>query len=407
MSFIPFRKLLVISLLGLLLLFPAVSQAQEEPVVRAVLFYSPTCPHCHTVITDVLIPMVEEHGQRLQIVAVDVSEAGGQALYQSAVSYFEISEDRLGVPTLVVGDTVLVGSGEIPALFPGIVAQGLSTGIDWPTIPGFAPPAEADTQTTVTATPSASPTPSATITAEPAAGPTTGAPAVGQAAGETPPTPFARPATEETAPLVLDGEGPEIAFEEAEDPPADPVGFALASVVLVVMIGACLYVIRVIIPVAVQRDFGSITRSPGLSWLVPLIAILGIGVAAYLAYVEVAQVTAVCGPVGHCNLVQSSAYARILGVPIAILGVISYVAVIGLWYVELLAKQDAQKTAARIGLIGLTVFGTLFSIYLTLLELFFIRAVCAWCLSSAVLTTILMVMAVRPATRKPELAIDG
>jgi uncharacterized membrane protein len=361
--------------------------------------------------------MVEEHGQRLQIVAIDTSQAGGQALYQSAIEHFEIPEDRLGVPTLIVDDTVLVGSGEIPALFPGIVDQGLSTGIDWPAIPGFAPPAEADAEAAMTATPSASPTPPATVTAEPEPGQeATAVPAAGQATDEAitaaiaeatdqaPPTPAVQLATEETAPLVLDSQGPEIAFEDPEDPPADPVGFALAAAVLVFMIGACLYVARRIVNPVVRRDLGSLTGAPGLSWAIPLISALGIGVAAYLAYVEVAHVTAVCGPVGHCNLVQSSAYARILGVPIAILGIASYVAIIGVWFAQLWVQQDAQKTRAHIALIGLTVLGTLFSIYLTLLELFVIRAVCAWCLSSAVFMTILMILAVRPVAKEPELA---
>lgn len=411
MSSIPSRRIVVISLLlGLLLLLPAVSQAQEEPVVRAVLFYSPTCPHCHQVINEVLMPMVEEYGQRLQIAAVDVTQAGGQALYQSAIVHFEIPEDRLGVPTLVVGDTVLVGGAEILALFPGIVSQGLSTGIDWPAIPDFVPPAEAteaDAQANMTPTPSASPTASATITAEPTAGQeATSAPAASQTTGQASPTPIVQPTTEDMAPPVLDDQGPEIAFEEAEDPPADPVGFVLASAVLAGMIGACLYVVwRVVISVTGRRDFGSIARAAGLSWAVPLIAVLGIGIAAYLAYVEVAQVTAVCGPVGHCNLVQSSAYARILGVPIALIGVASYVAIIALWFIQRLVKEDTLKAAAGVGLIGLTVIGTLFSIYLTVLELFIIQAVCAWCLVSANLMTLLMVMAVESATRKPELAI--
>ena len=61
--------------------------------------------------------------------------------------------------------------------------------------------------------------------------------------------------------------------------------------------------------------------------------------------------------------------------------------------------------AARIGLIALTVFGTLFSIYLTLLELFVIHAICAWCLTSAVVMTILMVLIVRSTTQhRPKLA---
>jgi uncharacterized membrane protein len=379
-------------------------------VVRAVLFYSPTCPHCHQVINEVLLPMVEEHGDRLQVVAIDVSQAGGQALYQSAIEHFAIPEERLGVPTLIVGDTVLVGSGEIPDQFPDILGEGLVAGIDWPAIPDFVPPsaeAAADAQETPTALPPATETPPVTDTAAPTAGEdATAAPVVAQESDEVQATPEAEPPTAGTAPLVLDGAQPEITFEEAEEPPADPVGFALAAAILVAMVIACAYVAwRLVVPVAAARSVERITVVTNLTWLIPIIAVLGIGIASYLAYVEVAQVTAVCGPVGHCNLVQSSTYARILGIPIAILGIATYVAVIALWLLERLVKQTRHKLTVRLSLIGLTIFGTLFSIYLTLLELFVIRAVCAWCLTSAVFMTLLMVIVARPATRKPKLAI--
>jgi thiol-disulfide isomerase/thioredoxin len=419
MSLGPFRRMLVITILGLLLLIPAAGHAQQEPVVHAVLFYSPTCPHCRNVINEVLLPMVDQHGERLQIAAVDVTTAGGQELYQSAVAHFEIPDGRLGVPTLIVGDIVLVGDSEIPAQFPDIVQQGLVTGIDWPDIPGFVPPAGAGEQATVTATSSASATPLATatplapftltttITAQPALPEqATSALAMGQPTSQNIPTTGVQPPAPEEAPLVLDAAQPEIAFEDPENPPADPVGFALAAAVLVAMIIACAYVAWcLIIPLAAGRAITSMATAPGLSWAIPLIAVLGIGVAAYLAYVEVNQVTAVCGPVGHCNLVQSSAYARILGIPVAMLGIASYATALFLWFVQRLVPQGLAKAAAQLGLIALTVFGTLFSIYLTLVELFAIRAVCAWCLSSAVFTTLLMLLAARPATREPEPAI--
>jgi uncharacterized membrane protein len=120
-------------------------------------------------------------------------------------------------------------------------------------------------------------------------------------------------------------------------------------------------------------------------------------VSIYLAYVEISQVEAVCGPVGHCNLVQSSAYARILGIPVAVLGMVNFVAIIALWAgqrVEPLARLSA------VALLGLILFGTFFSIYLTLVEIFFIQAVCAWCLSSAVITTVVMLLVVVPVTDK-------
>ena len=114
-----------------------------DNAVRAIIFFSPTCPHCETVIQNLLIPMIEEYGQdTLIIVAIDTSTESGQAIYQSAIEAFQIPDDRRGVPTLIIEDTVLVGSGEIPDQFPGLVEDALNaSGTDWPAIPGFEPPA--------------------------------------------------------------------------------------------------------------------------------------------------------------------------------------------------------------------------------------------------------------------------
>jgi uncharacterized membrane protein len=117
--------------------------------------------------------------------------------------------------------------------------------------------------------------------------------------------------------------------------------------------------------------------------------VLGLVVAAYLAYVETNQVKAVCGPVGECNIVQTSEYARILGIPVAVLGVLNYLAIGVLWAGQTyLARRWANLSG--LGLLGLTFFGVLFSIYLTCLELFVIHAICAWCLCSAIVTMLTM-----------------
>jgi hypothetical protein len=114
----------------------------EKPVVHAVLFYSPTCPHCHTVITEVLPPLQEKYGDQLQIGGADTSTPEGQALYQAAREHFQIPDERRGVPTLIIGDVVLVGGAEIPDQLPSLIKEGLDAGgVDWPAIPGLTPPA--------------------------------------------------------------------------------------------------------------------------------------------------------------------------------------------------------------------------------------------------------------------------
>jgi hypothetical protein len=111
------------------------STAGPAPQVRGVLFYSPQCPHCHDVMRDHLPPLMRAHGESLRIVAVNVDTPEGQAVYRAVVAHFQLPRQRLGVPALVVGDRVMVGSGEIPAQLPGLVEAGLAgAGVDWPDV---------------------------------------------------------------------------------------------------------------------------------------------------------------------------------------------------------------------------------------------------------------------------------
>jgi uncharacterized membrane protein len=121
--------------------------------------------------------------------------------------------------------------------------------------------------------------------------------------------------------------------------------------------------------------------SPG--WTLPVIAVVGLAVALYLTYIETTRSEAFCGAVGDCNAVQQSPYAMLFGfLPIALLGTLGYVAILGVWLVKKAGKGSAADLAG-IGLLALAGFGVLFSIYLTFLEPFVIRATCAWCLTSA------------------------
>ena len=116
-------------------------------------------------------------------------------------------------------------------------------------------------------------------------------------------------------------------------------------------------------------------------------AALGIGVAGYLTYVHYAGLQPFCAGGSHgCERVQSSAYATVGGIPVAVLGLAGYVGIA----IALVAPGDlARMSAAALAIIG---FG--FSAYLTYLELFVIHAICQWCVTSAVLLTVLAVLTV-------------
>lgn len=81
--------------------------------------------------------MLDQYGKQLQVGKVDTYTAEGNALYRASVEYFNIPPERQGVPTMIIGDTVLVGSQEISEWLPRLVEEGLSAGgLDWPAIPG-------------------------------------------------------------------------------------------------------------------------------------------------------------------------------------------------------------------------------------------------------------------------------
>lgn len=133
------RSLFVVLLLTLF--FAAAGRTAvlaQDNVVRAVLFYSPTCPHCHTVIDEILPPLQEQYGEQLEIVNIDITQVDGQALFMAALQLHGIPMEEAGVPLMIVGDQVMIGSLEIPANLPGLIETFLADGgIDWPPIPGL------------------------------------------------------------------------------------------------------------------------------------------------------------------------------------------------------------------------------------------------------------------------------
>jgi len=112
------------------------------------------------------------------------------------------------------------------------------------------------------------------------------------------------------------------------------------------------------------------------------LATLGIGVATYIAIVEAGGGAPAClAGGGGCETVASSSYSHVLGINIAIFGVVGYVALLG----AALLRGDGARMAGFV--LGLGGFG--YSVFLTYLELFKIEAICQWCVASAVLMTLL------------------
>ena len=415
-----FRKLTVFGLLLLLAVVVMPLGAQDapsspaEPVVYAVMFYSPSCPHCHTVMERDVPEWKDEFGDQIQILYVDVRGEQGRQLIFAACDELGVPGDRCGgVPMMVIGDQVMFGSLDIPARTPQLVRDGLDAGgIPVPEFGGLREiwARQQEAQAAALAESDAE--------AEAA-----------RNAAETD-----AEAAAETAALAED-------LTVWERFTEDLVANIIAVVVLLGLVASVVVVLRYgtvkamsfykpvlnVTAVAALLIAGSLVLEGGdtlatilsigtavllalaavmlfasyrREWVVPVVVVAGLLAAVYLSYVEVGEYEAVCGAIGNCNTVQQSEYATLFGVlPVGVLGLIGYVGILGMWAVAQIwdAHHDYGRLA-RVLLLGMALFGVAFSAYLTFLEPFVIGASCAWCLTSA-LVMMLVLLLVAPEGR--------
>ncbi len=128
---------------------------------------------------------------------------------------------------------------------------------------------------------------------------------------------------------------------------------------------------------------------------------VGLCLAAYLTYVHYSGVTPPCSIKGNpCSEVQKSQYSLLIGIPVALIGLLGYIAILG----SLLAL-DGER--ARLVTMALVLGGFGFSLYLTYRELFTLHKICEWCVSSAVIMTVLACLAVWRFLRGEDLVLEG
>jgi len=346
-------------------------QNTDKPVVRAVLFYSTGCGHCFYVINEVMPTILNEYGDQLQVLVINVNTPEGSEIFKSTISFFGM--ESAGVPFLVISDQVLIGSVDIPEKFPALIDMYLAQGgVYLPPLPGLmdAP------QIFLTL-----PTPTSPQTSEIPLG------------TETSPTAI-RPEPTLLAPLI---EAPTVTDRFMHD----PIGNSFSVLVLFGM------VLSFGIAIVRFKDSKKSIFNKIPYWVIPVLCFGGLFVSGYLAYVESNGLQAVCGPVGDCNTVQQSEYAQLFGfLSIGMLGVVGFLLI---FIASIIQRNYRGKTSAYAGLVllALTLFGALFSIYLTFLEPFVIGATCAWCLTSAIIMTLLLQLSLVPGKQSVSFLISG
>lgn len=121
-------------------------------------------------------------------------------------------------------------------------------------------------------------------------------------------------------------------------------------------------------------------------------AVIGGAIAAYLTYVHYSHTTLICVNSG-CETVQQSKYAELAGVPVALLGLLAYAALI----VTTVLKGIAPVFAGVV----ISFIGVAFSAYLLWAQLGPIGALCQWCLGNDVVIVVVAGLSVARMLNEP------
>jgi uncharacterized membrane protein len=124
------------------------------------------------------------------------------------------------------------------------------------------------------------------------------------------------------------------------------------------------------------------------------LAFAGLAIAGYLTYVHYAGIESVCAIAHGCEKVQTSEWSKLVGIPVALLGLLGYVGI--------LAATLRDGEAGRLAAVAFAWVGLAFSGYLTYREVWTIDAICIWCVASAIVLALLTALTTTRFLRTPE-----
>ncbi|HTO99813.1 MAG TPA: vitamin K epoxide reductase family protein [Anaerolineales bacterium] len=129
------------------------------------------------------------------------------------------------------------------------------------------------------------------------------------------------------------------------------------------------------------------------------LAALGLLVSIYMTVYKLTENPNMCMGNGGCSVVNSSKYAEIYGIPVAVVGMGGYVVILLLLLLE--PRIPFLTDNGTMIVFGLALIGFLFTLYLVYVELALIHALCPFCVTSQITMTVLFILSVIRLVRQP------
>ena len=133
--------------------------------------------------------------------------------------------------------------------------------------------------------------------------------------------------------------------------------------------------------------------------IITALAIIGLLVSIYMTIYKFTDNDAMCIGSGGCSVVNSSRYSEVNGIPVAILGIFGYAAILALLFLE--NRSGFFQDNGIMMLFGVTLTGFLFTLYLIYVEVALIKAYCPFCLTSQAVMTVIFILSVIRLVRQP------
>lgn len=136
-----------------------------------------------------------------------------------------------------------------------------------------------------------------------------------------------------------------------------------------------------------------------LKQIVIALAIFGLLVSVYMTVYSFTANDNMCIGSKDCSIVNASRYSKINGIPVALIGVAGYAALIGLHWLE--RRNDFFEANGSMIFFGISLVGFLFTLWLVYVEVALIKAFCPFCIASQVTMTIIFILSVVRVVRQP------
>ena len=130
------------------------------------------------------------------------------------------------------------------------------------------------------------------------------------------------------------------------------------------------------------------------------LAVLGLLVSIYMTIYKVTSNNSMCLGSGDCSTVNASKYSEVNGIPVAVIGVLGYAAILAVHYFE--NRNRFFKQNGTLIIFGMALTGFLFTLWLIYVEVAILKALCPFCVTSQTAMTLIFIIAVIRLIRQPQ-----